>query len=161
MTTDAHAKPARAEGESTGADGREPNGLESAERRSLIARAGAFIFTGGWLFLAMRAARSAPRRAARAFDTGVRAEEVGALVTLDRVVLARDARGEVVAMDRRCTHLGCLVGPSDDGAILVCPCHASAFTAEGEVLRGPATAPLRKLETTVDASGKVWVRGLD
>lgn len=59
------------------------------------------------------------------------------------VVLYR-TEGRVVAVGERCPHLG---APMSDGWIdrgrIVCPWHGSAFACgSGDVLRGPATAPL-------------------
>ncbi len=59
------------------------------------------------------------------------------------LVLLRDGE-DVLAVGERCPHLG---APMSDGWIdrgwIVCPWHGSRFAAaSGEVLRGPATAPL-------------------
>lgn len=42
-----------------------------------------------------------------------------------------------------CPHLGCIVEPKTDG--FVCPCHASHFDKQGELVTGPATRSLRPL----------------
>ena len=64
----------------------------------------------------------------------------GGLVVGD-VVITRD--GDTVhAFSATCTHQGCVVSDVTDGQIQ-CPCHGSAFDATtGEVVDGPATAPL-------------------
>ena len=59
-----------------------------------------------------------------------------------------------VAIDLRCTHLGCRVRPTDAGEFL-CPCHRSRFAADGRVLQGPAVAPLRRVELV--RRGDRWV----
>ncbi|MDM7916572.1 MAG: Rieske 2Fe-2S domain-containing protein, partial [Candidatus Eisenbacteria bacterium] len=51
------------------------------------------------------------------------------------VRLISDARG-IAALSLVCTHLGCIVGESEDG--FACPCHGSRFGPDGELRRGPA-----------------------
>ncbi len=53
--------------------------------------------------------------------------------------LGRDAAG-FYALSAVCTHLGCTVRQA--GAQFECPCHGSRFNAQGNVLNGPAAAPL-------------------
>ena len=48
--------------------------------------------------------------------------------------------GGMLAISIKCTHLGCIVQPNEDG--FLCPCHASAFDKRGEVLSPPATRAL-------------------
>lgn len=68
----------------------------------------------------------------------------GAIVDLgDRVVAAsRDDRGRIVCVSPTCTHLGCRVVWNGAERTWDCPCHGSRFDASGEVLAGPAAAPL-------------------
>jgi len=41
-----------------------------------------------------------------------------------------------------CTHLGCLVKWQSDSKEFHCPCHAAIFNSKGQVVSGPAPAPL-------------------
>jgi len=56
-------------------------------------------------------------------------------------VLAR-ADGSFGAVSPICTHRGCTVDVQ--GPRLVCPCHGSTYSREGEVLRGPAQRRLAR-----------------
>jgi cytochrome b6-f complex iron-sulfur subunit len=49
----------------------------------------------------------------------------------------------VSALDLTCTHLGCTVKGTPQG--FACPCHGSRFGPGGDVRRGPAERPLRRL----------------
>ena len=67
--------------------------------------------------------------------------------------LFRDADG-VYAISIVCTHLGCIVKPTADG--FECPCHGSAFAADGRVVRGPAPQPLSWIKVSA-AGGTIVV----
>jgi cytochrome b6-f complex iron-sulfur subunit len=67
-----------------------------------------------------------------------------------RLVVGRDAAG-VYAFSSICTHTGCVLSCPAQLGDLVCPCHGSRFDANGEVLEGPATTPLRHYKVTVSA----------
>ena len=54
-----------------------------------------------------------------------------------------------VGFDMTCTHLGCTTNLQSQ--VFVCPCHASRFDANGDVVHGPATFPLRQLTVTYDS----------
>jgi Rieske Fe-S protein len=85
---------------------------------------------------------------------------VGMLQTVGTqpVALGRDAGG-LYAMTLTCTHAGCNMAASGTVAPsgIVCSCHGSEFDANGEVTRGPASAPLAHFEVAVDTSGNVVV----
>lgn len=53
---------------------------------------------------------------------------------------------EYVGVELTCTHRGC--GLQVRSTELYCPCHGSRFTPTGEVLEGPAQAPLKMLNIT-------------
>jgi Rieske Fe-S protein len=83
---------------------------------------------------------------------------VGGAVAVDvdgaPYVVAQPEAGSVVAFTAICTHQGCKVAPA--GAQLNCPCHGSQFDAfTGEVLQGPAEAPLTALAVAVDGDDVV------
>ncbi|MHC1706535.1 MAG: ubiquinol-cytochrome c reductase iron-sulfur subunit [Bacteroidales bacterium] len=48
------------------------------------------------------------------------------------------------AFSDRCTHLGCKLNVLADGT-MVCPCHGSAFSNAGKVMKGPAGKDLDEL----------------
>src|SRR6476469_2293065 len=56
----------------------------------------------------------------------------------------------LVAVNATCTHKGCLVNWQADQKIFFCPCHKSKFAADGKVLQGPATQPLKTYEAKVE-----------
>lgn len=63
-------------------------------------------------------------------------------------VLALETGG-YAALSPVCTHQGCTVDVQS--RYLVCPCHGSTYTREGEVVRGPAPLPLRRFPVRVEA----------
>lgn len=68
----------------------------------------------------------------------------GAIVSADgqKVAGYRDDDGALHAVSTRCTHLGCQVAWNAAERSWDCPCHASRFTPDGDILNGPATRPL-------------------
>ena len=63
------------------------------------------------------------------------------------------------ALVRNCTHMGCIPYLSDEEQIFRCPCHGSAFTLEGDVIKGPAPEPLYRASITVNTRGMVEING--
>jgi glycine/D-amino acid oxidase-like deaminating enzyme/nitrite reductase/ring-hydroxylating ferredoxin subunit len=59
--------------------------------------------------------------------------------------------GRACSVVALCSHLGGTLTWNDAEASWDCPLHGSRFTAEGEVLEGPATRPLRRLDAEPDA----------
>ena len=62
------------------------------------------------------------------------------------IAVHRREDGQVIRHSAVCPHLGCIVHWNSAEGSWDCPCHGSRFTAEGEVLNGPALAPLADVE---------------
>jgi len=67
---------------------------------------------------------------------------VTALNLAGSIVLRNVTKEGIVALSSVCTHRGCELRPFPDS--LRCPCHGSKFDAVGEVIQGPAHAPLTR-----------------
>jgi Rieske Fe-S protein len=72
--------------------------------------------------------------------------------------IGRDAKG-IYAMTLTCTHAGCDIGQTGTVSAqgLHCGCHGSAFDANGNVVNGPANAPLAHFAVSADASGALTI----
>jgi Rieske Fe-S protein len=71
-----------------------------------------------------------------------------------KIIVARPTTTTVAAFSAVCTHQGCTVAPA--GKRLDCPCHGSVFDATtGEVLQGPASRALDKVNVTLSGNNIV------
>ena len=74
----------------------------------------------------------------------------GVVLTDEKLVVTQPSAGEFKCFTAVCTHTGCLV--SAVTTTINCSCHGSSFDiSTGEVLGGPASAPLA--ESAVDVDG--------
>jgi menaquinol-cytochrome c reductase iron-sulfur subunit len=64
--------------------------------------------------------------------------------------VVKEANNRIVAFGPQCTHLGCAYHWDDGSKQFVCPCHASLFSIEGQVLSGPAPRPLDRYVTRIE-----------
>lgn len=69
--------------------------------------------------------------------------------TNGRFYLVRESDGGFVALYRKCTHLGCAVPWEPAQGRFVCPCHASAFERNGQVVNAPAPRPLDRFAVSI------------
>jgi nitrite reductase/ring-hydroxylating ferredoxin subunit len=85
----------------------------------------------------------------------------GAIVRrgLRKVAVHRDLAGELHERSAFCTHLGCVVAWNGAEHTWDCPCHGSRFGVDGEVVHGPATAPLAPVDQTSPSPRPVVVEG--
>jgi Rieske Fe-S protein len=63
-----------------------------------------------------------------------------------KVAAYRDPSGAVTLRSAICTHMGCVVGWNTAERTWDCPCHGSRFKPSGDVISGPAEAPLAEVE---------------
>ena len=66
-----------------------------------------------------------------------------------KVAVYRDPLGNLHERSAVCTHLGCVVRWNSVEHTWDCPCHGSRFLPLGEVVNGPAVAPLHHIDTGV------------
>jgi Rieske Fe-S protein len=106
---------------------------------------------------ASNANASGPIAAGNVADVNVGTLQV---VAGENLLLGRDPSG-LYAMTRVCTHQGQLVsiltlGPA---TILHCYGHGSEFTANGQVITGPATRPLEHFQVDLSDDGNITIQG--
>jgi glycine/D-amino acid oxidase-like deaminating enzyme/nitrite reductase/ring-hydroxylating ferredoxin subunit len=65
---------------------------------------------------------------------------------LQKLAVYKDENEIVHAFSAVCPHMGCMVQWNGEEKSFDCPCHGSRFTKEGEVINGPATVGLEKIE---------------
>lgn len=68
-----------------------------------------------------------------------------------KIAVYRDPAGELHRRSALCTHLKCVVAWNSAERSWDCPCHGSRFDPYGQVLNGPAVAPLEPVEATARA----------
>jgi Rieske Fe-S protein len=71
------------------------------------------------------------------------------------IIVTRTDASTVIAVDSRCTHLGCTVDWNQMNMDFECPCHGSVFASDGAVKVGPATTPLKSYAVQVNADSVV------
>lgn len=71
----------------------------------------------------------------------------GAIVEMNgkKVAVYKNAEGKILKLSPVCTHLKCIVQWNGAGKTWDCPCHGSRFKKNGDVLNGPASTPLEKI----------------
>ena len=76
----------------------------------------------------------------------------GSVTTFDHegFFLVRDEKGNFLAVNRRCPHLGCNVIWQSEKNQFVCPCHASSFDNYGNYETSPVPRPLDTLEIKIE-----------
>lgn len=66
----------------------------------------------------------------------------------DGVIVVKE-KNKTQFLSAKCTHLGCNIHSIENNE-LVCPCHGSRFSLNGDCLKGPAKEALRVLEYEID-----------
>ena len=135
--------------------------MADIERRSFLSRAmrilGAVaIVQAGWVAVSALAPRR--HKIPLADGTGVivagpvgRFEPGSVTAFADgSFFLVRLEDGGFLAVNRKCTHLGCSVPWNAEQQRFACPCHASAFDIRGDVVNAPAPRPLDLFRVAIE-----------
>ena len=104
-------------------------------------------------FLRPITSASTPGRAGQIVDVGTADQFAPNTVTAfprGRFYLACLADGGLLALSRRCTHLGCSLPWDPQTQRFACPCHASVFDIRGQAIRSPASRPLDHFAITIE-----------
>ncbi len=72
------------------------------------------------------------------------------LVNQRNFLILNTGNDQFAALSSICTHTGCRDAWSFSSNILTCACHGSRFDTNGNVVQGPANAPLASFETSVE-----------
>ncbi len=120
-------------------------------RRLLLATAAVSSAFGS--FWITRGQRSEAQEASDEFETIVGpadlVETQGKVLT-DKVLIVRNTEtNELIGVSPFCTHANCVVNWVQEEQQFICPCHASAFAADGSVVNGPAETPLISYEVQI------------
>ena len=75
----------------------------------------------------------------------------------ERLLVFEDPKGELRALDAKCTHEGCTVRYVARDALIWCACHNGRFDLEGRVLAGPPPRPLARHTVLRDSEGAITV----
>lgn len=87
-----------------------------------------------------RLAIGTPSEIARSLSDA-KARPIETFKNTGRFYVSRTEDG-LLALYRKCVHLGCIVPWNDAEDQFHCPCHGSLYNRKGEVLGGPAPRPL-------------------
>ncbi|GMQ23690.1 hypothetical protein Aoki45_03720 [Algoriphagus sp. oki45] len=79
------------------------------------------------------------------------------LITNARTLVA-NVNGSFVALTSVCTHSGCFDSWTFGNNRFTCRCHGSVFDPSGQVLQGPANAPLQQFNTQVSGTNLIITR---
>ncbi|WP_054636657.1 FAD-dependent oxidoreductase [Thalassobacillus sp. C254] len=74
-------------------------------------------------------------------------KDEGAVVNIKgkRTGAYRNEKGELLLVDTTCTHMKCELEWNNGERSWDCPCHGSRFSVSGEVIEGPASEPLSRV----------------
>jgi menaquinol-cytochrome c reductase iron-sulfur subunit len=74
--------------------------------------------------------------------------------------MVRTGENTVTVFAPQCTHLGCAYHWEAASRNFVCPCHTSAFSIDGKVLRGPAPRALDRYQVRIEG-GRVRLGAIE
>ena len=79
-------------------------------------------------------------------------KQAGGYIYNQRVIVARAANGDYIAVSQACTHEGTAVTYQVSSNQFHCDNHGSNFSTSGAAKNGPASSPLRQYNTTLSGN---------
>jgi Rieske Fe-S protein len=73
----------------------------------------------------------------------------------DDIIIVKE-KSQVRFLSSKCTHLGCRINSIENDK-LICPCHGSSFSLNGENIKGPADGALAVLNYLVDEGNGEYI----
>ena len=105
----------------------------------------------GLRYLSERSGSDTPQTVVATVPTGSLAAGQFISVTVDTgLIWVGQGTGGYLALDGRCTHMGCTVHWTPSQEQFVCPCHGGRYDQNGNNISGPPPRPLQKLSTQVE-----------
>lgn len=87
---------------------------------------------------------------------GTRALVAGLAGEPTYLTIADNGKLDTIGIVDNCTHLGCTFPWNSRDNQFQCPCHGSRYAADGSVLRGPASLPLKLVMVKVEQD-LIWI----
>lgn len=84
--------------------------------------------------------------------SGLKTKGGFAVINASKVIAARTLDDNFIAVQSDCTHQGTTINFRSSTSDFRCPNHGSTFSKTGAVTAGPATAALKKYNTSFDAT---------
>lgn len=116
---------------------------------------GALALAGLAKFLGYKRSRARSRSFSREVLTSLKPNEPLHVPDAGAWLIRIPGAADIVALDDRCTHLGCRQKWDTAAGLFHCPCHGSEFDIRGAVMRGPASRPLPQFEVVETSSGSL------
>ena len=77
-------------------------------------------------------------------------------VTFHNEIIIVKENSEIRFLSSKCTHLRCQINSIENDK-LICPCHGSSFSLNGENIKGPADKALVVLGYTIDVANRDYI----
>jgi Rieske Fe-S protein len=84
-------------------------------------------------------------------------KKTGGYIYKDQIIIARNIRGQYIALYKICSHQGFTVVYDKSNDVIFCPNHGSNFSDDGNVINGPAYIGLRKYNTALTGNNMLRV----
>jgi cytochrome b6-f complex iron-sulfur subunit len=108
----------------------------------------------GFGLVAFRSGVARAKKLAIKLDKVPTLKKVGGSATVKmagmEILFIRDTSTTVRGVSPKCTHEQCPLTYNHKRSKIDCACHGSLFTLDGEVIKGPATVPIKTYETKLD-----------